>query len=229
MSESKVIDDIVAAVLSQLKASAKGDATPVPQSAEKAPAITIDAAVITESVLEKQWERKNVLKIGDRSLLTPSAKDFLKRNHVDWVRASTTVQPAESEGGAGRWLFYPVSVTKSGLSVSDRVIKNSKMAFRRELVGCPAEATDHATAELLRGAADGAIVITNEPEVAACRANRSRGIRGCVATDPDQVDRVTRQLNPNYWAVTELQAFRFGQILNAIVSRAASGRRKETS
>src|SRR5262249_18470756 len=71
----------------------------------------------------------------------------------------------------------------------------------QKLSGTPAEAAALATGALCRGEADLAILLTDQPELAACLANRNGQVRAASAADVPSVERVRKSMQANLLSV----------------------------
>ena len=95
MTEPDVIDRIVAGVLEQLRLPSAAAPRPVESSPPPKPigptasAIEISDGVITGTLLEERGIISGPLVFGRKSVLTPSALEFLATRKLNWRRADS--------------------------------------------------------------------------------------------------------------------------------------------
>lgn len=200
----EMIDRIVAGVLEQLRAPA--DAAPRSSiSANSAPAPTppgktveIRDEVVTGTLLEERGVISGPLVFGPKSVLTPSALDFLASRKLDWRRADAGSGAA---GPRGKWLAIITRSTPALAAALDLVAKDAAAEWTRELTGCHREAARRATSALCRGECDAAVIFTGKPEAAVCRANRNPKVRGAAVVAVARVKSLKEQLGANLFAI----------------------------
>ena len=78
-------------------------------------------AVITAETLQETVQVGHPLRIGRRSVLTPSARDWLQTNRIAWSRmepnAAASVNPASQQ--ANRWRLIVQTLTPAVKSLSE--------------------------------------------------------------------------------------------------------------
>ena len=95
-----MIDRIVAGVLEQLRSAAAappqptGSANSAPSHSSPGKAVEIRDGVITGTLLEERGVISGPVVFGPKSVLTPSALDFLATRKIDWRRADPTAAAA---------------------------------------------------------------------------------------------------------------------------------------
>lgn len=197
-----LIDEIVNSVLAQLRpapAVPPAPAPPVPETPPTVatpPAVDVTAAVITADVLANQPAGVREIRIGEKSILTPAAVDWLKAKRIVWTRcrsraSSTTVSPVSA-----RWCLIQQSVMPVVSGVSDWLLKQST-GWRAELSGTVGEAVEQAVGFVAKAEVKGAVIITEAPEVAACRANRNDAVRAAAVAGRNAWTAIRSQLSPN--------------------------------
>ncbi len=154
--------------------------------------------VITADVLEQRSNGSREITIGPKSILTPSARDFLKSRNITCTR-----QSVHQTGPAAtcRWKAIVVESTPSVAAALDDVCGSGDGCWQRELAGCPSEAVSAAVSAVCRADAVGVVVFTNDAESIACRANRNRQVRAAVVTDTQAVKTVGHRMGANLIAI----------------------------
>lgn len=203
-----LIDEIVNSVLAQLRpapaippapAAARPAAeTPVAQVA--APAVAtlaeVSAPVITADLLAKQVVGVREIRIGEKSILTPAAADWLKAKRITWTRGRSRATSMAVSSVCARWCLIQQSVTPIVSGVKDWLLKQST-GWRAELSGTVGEAVEQAVGLVAKAEVRGVVIITEAPEVAACRANRNEAIRSAAVAGRGSWTSIRSQLSPN--------------------------------
>jgi ribose 5-phosphate isomerase RpiB len=98
------------------------------------------------------------------------------------------------------------------------LLRAAGVACEQKLHGSTSETAAQAISAICRGEADGVIILTAEPELGACLANRNDRIRAAVAGDANGVERVKSSLKPNVWAIdAQRTSFEMKKLVNLIV------------
>jgi hypothetical protein len=213
---AELIDRIVAGVLEQLQAPAT--AAPAHRSASAANGmLEIPDAVITAALLENRGVLRGPVVFGTKSILTPSAIDFLANRKIGWSRAASHVSsPAES----AKWLTIVSRSNPAVQAALDAAGKQSGALWLRELVGCHREAAKRGVSALCRGEFDAVIAFTGKPEALACYANRNAQVRAAAVATAERIKNVKRTVGANLFAIdpTEQSAFALRNLLREIVA-----------
>lgn len=224
MTEPDVIDRIVAGVLEQLRLPSAAAPRPVESSPPPKPigptasAIEISDGVITGTLLEERGIISGPLVFGRKSVLTPSALEFLATRKLNWRRADSGA--SGSENASVRWLALVTRSTPAVTAALDLIAKDTAGQWNRELSGCHREAATRAVGAVCRGECHAAVIITRKPEAAVCRANRNPNVRGAVVVTAARVKAIKAQLGANLFAVdpTDRSAFELRNLLREIGS-----------
>lgn len=211
--DQALIDQIVSNVLAQLQPAPARPVVNAPISQHKSEAVELTAAIITADLLADSVVTGQMLRIGKRSIVTPSARDWLNANKVTWNRIGTdSASTGNSTGkGAARWQLIVQTVTPNVRAVQD-AMRREPEGWKLELVGQPLEAATLATSVLTTADRDGVVVVSEYAEIIACRTNRNDKVRAAVITDRKQLE-LTRQhlgvnlvcINPNGRTFVELK------------------------
>lgn len=207
-----LIDEIVNSVLAQLQPAPAIPSAPevatlapaghVAQAAAPAVAtpVEVSAAVITADLLAKQVAGVREIRIGEKSILTPAAADWLKAKRITWTRGRSRAASAIETPGSARWCLILQSVTPVVTGVKDWLLRQST-DWRAELSGTVGEAVEQAVGFVAKAEVRGAVIITEAPEVAACQANRNGAIRGTAVAGRSSWTSIRSQLSPNVLCV----------------------------
>lgn len=223
-SSEEMIDRIVAGVLGQLGTPSGGASSP-PEAKERRPAepstdktLEIAEDVVTAAYLENRGIISGPVAFAAKSVLTPSAREFLANRKIAWTRSSRGGSAAAT--ARGKWLTIIVRSTPAVAAAFDLVTKGSDGAWSRELLGCHREAAARGVGALCRGEFDGVVVFTGKPESVACRANRNPQVRAAAVATVGQVKRLKTLMGANLLALDprERSTFELRNLLKEIES-----------
>jgi hypothetical protein len=213
---AELIDRIVAGVLEQLQAPTT--AAPAPRSTSAANGtLEIPDPVITAALLENRGVLSGPVAFGTKSIVTPSAIDFLANRKIGWSRAASHSAAPKT---IAKWLTIVSRSNSAVTSALDAAAKQSGALGQRELVGCHREATKRGVSALCRGEFDGVIAFTGKPEALACYANRNAQVRAAAVATVERIKSVKRTVGANLFAIdpTEQSAFALRSLLREIVA-----------
>ena len=156
--------------------------------------------VITEDVLERHFNGAvtGCLVISANAVVTPTGRDFLKRNAINVTRQTAS---AASNTGAANWLAVVVQTCPVLTGVLNDFCGTGNIHWKRIEAPKLTEAVELAIGLLCRGDASGVIVFTDEPHTAACRANRNEKIRAAATAEVETVRQVQKQMNANWFCI----------------------------
>jgi hypothetical protein len=201
--DQALIEQIVSNVLAQLQpASARPvvespKSTPKMTATEKPSAIELNASIITADLLEENARVGQPLKIGRRSILTPSARDWLHTKRIDWSRGDKASAGGNSSStAAARWQLIVQSVTPTVKALHDGLKRQSE-GWKIELVGQPVEAAALAIGSINKAEFEGVTILSEFAEIIACRANRNERVRAAVISDRKQLELTMQHLGVN--------------------------------
>lgn len=221
-----MIDRIVAGVLEQLRSPADAASRPVSPAKSATPSsppartLEIRDGVITGMLLEARGIISGPLVFGAKSVLTPSALDFLATRKLDWSRADSSDAVA---GPRGKWLAIVTRSTPAVAAALDLTAKDGGTEWKRELTGCHREAAGRAVSALCRGECDAVVIFTGKPEAAVCRANRNPNVRGAAVLTVSRLKSLKEQMGANLFAIdpAERTAFELRNLLRELGSSGA--------
>ena len=201
--DAEVIERIVARVMEQLQSRptpvrSAGVGVQAEQTTERKQETTngvlLSENVITAEVLERQLNGSREIAIGPKSVLTPSARDFLRSRNIKWTRQTTHRANAAA---ACQWKAIVVRSMPGVAAVLDDVVGSGDAGWQHELVGCSSEAVSTAVSALCRADAAGVVVFAADVQSIACRANRNHHVRAGVVADVQAVETVRRSMGAN--------------------------------
>ncbi len=171
---------------------------PASAAAAVEPRFRLSQDIITADLLAENAAGQNAVEVSSRAIVTPSAKDWLRHNKVELTRGTRT--QASSASKSSDWLVVVHSAGETVEKVLEDASRSGSIGSDRESV---ANATSAAKAagEAVAGGGRGVVVISGEPEVVACLANRSESVRAAVVADAAAVARVKAGLNGNVFVV----------------------------
>ena len=150
-----------------------------------------------------------------RAIITPTARDFLRNNKIDWAFA------AHSRGDvnaacAGSWAALIVASAPA----VERVIADVLPGARTELLGCPDDAAALAIAEIARGGFSQAVIFAVQTHRAVCLANRHASVKAVAVRDASDAMAIRKQLRANVWCIdpTDRRYFELRNMLKALQS-----------
>ena len=228
--DAQTIEQIVRSVLDQLQPPTVPAAAPAklvpPPSAQAATSVTqtaprVDVVVVTERVitgelLAARVNGRKTVQLAKRAVLTPTARDYLRTHGI----AITHEAAGSSSAVAGpKWR---VLVSHAAPNVLQAIgdLRQQGLAVERELVGTTPEAARQAISLLSRAEVEGVLLVTSEPHVAACVANRNPRVRGAAVTDRAALTSVQSQLGPNLLCLSAVgkSYFELRNLLQACVA-----------
>jgi hypothetical protein len=238
-ASDEMIDRIVQGVLEQIRhadiapSTSNGkppvDGSPLqirgPVSSEVIPnaqgTIDLPDDVITAALLEARPPNFQTLVIGMKSVLTPSAREFLARRKIEWKRATCH---SRSKSPSSTWLAIVVRSTPAVVGGLDASAKESGAAWNRELAGCDREASARGIGAVCRGEANGVVIFTGKPEAVACRANRHARVRAVAVATAPRAKELRAEMGVNLFAVDPAQksAFELRRLLREIAAGGAA-------
>lgn len=191
-TDAQLIEDVVQSVLRELRGcSQPGSARPgsalaaAPQTKPAAGGLVIDDSVVTEATLSGRLTGVREVVLSAKAVLTPTAKDYLRRNKVSWARSGAAV------GGKGM-VAGPVGpkivATHSTVAVGS--------AFNGgDLVRVGVKDVARVVSE---GVSDGVVmVLTANPHSLAIELNRTSALRAIALDDPGSAACAIRESRAN--------------------------------
>src|SRR5262249_30219778 len=129
--------------------------------------------------------------------------------------------------GGARWQVIVSRSNPTLMAALDSLLVTG-IELEQRLAGDAKEAALTATSVVCRAEAAGAIVLSDQPEVVACLANRHETARAAPVSDVRALDRVLSSLQPNIVVIdpTNKNQFELRQLMKTIVTWGANVTRK---
>lgn len=206
-TDSALIDRIVSNVLAQLQPSGASramtsESIPVESTVareSKPAAIELHDPVITAKLLQDRATTASVLRFGPKSLLTPSAHDWLRARKLAWSRdAGASINSTTSSASKRRVLISTVTPTVRSVQST---LSRELPGWGCDLVGKATEAVETATRLLATAEAELVVAFSDRAELIACYANRSTKIRAAVVSSIETLTVMAKSLGANLLAI----------------------------
>jgi hypothetical protein len=188
--DQALIERIVNDVLAQLQPPVA--VRPVTPAA--AAEVHLHDAVITADVLQERLQAGQVLRIGSKSILTPTARDWLRERKIRWQRAGRHSAPAA--GGSIRRQLLIATVTPAVRTLRE-ALPRELPGWKHELLGRPIELANAAVRAISTAEADLVVAISDAADVVVCRANRNSTVRAAAPTSAEHLRLLAEHLGPN--------------------------------
>jgi len=214
--DAQTIDNIVAGVLRQL------GTTTIVESADESPsetsvfaqALALEDQVITEDVLSEKATGADSLLIPQSAVITPSGRDWLRKQDITWRRVSRQTQSSTKAS----WNLIVATPSEAIEKL------NEEMTRWGWTVDCVSGAEEAAVCGVtnLDDSTEGVVILTSEPERVACRANRHSHVRAASVAMVTDIPRVRQQLGANLVSVCP-ESRSFFELRNIMKTLAAGG------
>jgi len=218
----ELVNQVVANVLSTISKMGSGG-----QASGSAPSVTtadtsvvLSNKVITADLLAEKIKGQSVVGIAAESILTPSAKDYLREFRVS-VHRSTSVASSRKEQGTP-WRAIVLSNSSAVENTLATIEQQTNTRWSQELSASLEEAIKDAISSLCRADAAGIVLFAEAAENAACLANRNQKIRAVAIQDVNQLRTVITQMSPNLICVNPAQKS-FMELRNLVKAFANAG------
>jgi len=196
--DQALIEQIVSNVLTQLRRAPVRTVVEEPKANPVVTALELTDPIITASLLAESVRHGQSLKIGRKSILTPSARDWLNSKKITWSRGDVTASAAVGAGtvSKARWQLIVQTVTPTVRALQESLKRNPE-GLKIDLVGQLQEAAALAASAISTAERDGVMVVSEFAEIIACRANRSERVRAAVISDRKQLEQARQHLGVN--------------------------------
>ncbi|MFT5323280.1 MAG: hypothetical protein ACI8P0_001129 [Planctomycetaceae bacterium] len=216
MTQQVLIEQIVQEVMRRLMPNSA--TAPVSPETNNGRSAQLTDSIVTADLLAEKSAGRTQISVTSKAVVTPSARDWLRHNKVELIRsvASGTAPHAKESDR--------LVITHSSDQTIDRVLEDAARpangGWKRKSVGSADEAAKKVIGEFRRESSRVIVVLTSEPEVAACLANRNEKVRAAVVADAAAVVRVKSGLDGNVFVVdpTGRSFFELRNILRRIES-----------
>jgi hypothetical protein len=186
------IDKVVREVLARLAVAPEPSAAAAPKSDAAGPSavsgesdgvLAVRAPVVTMAELEGKLAGIKSLVVPARSVVTPSVRDELHRRKIALVFDQGV---REASSGAVR-LVMTVLGSRFDAGPLAQAIQSEGIEIERRRADCLIAATDQLAGDVGRPNTLG-LILSEQPAVALCLANRRRGVRAIWGVDAATVD-----------------------------------------
>jgi len=196
--DGELLEQIVRGVLHELGGAAPNSDPPKTNVPHVPKELVLTEKVITAELLEKRWSGAPRLRIGSASVVTPSARDFLRQHNLECVRASAGDR-ATSE--LVKWKALVVSSTKTLEEALADAARRADAHWTRALADGDDDAVERGVSALCRGEAGGVMIFTTRGASVACRANRNPRVRAAAIAQAGCIRAAREDLGANLYAV----------------------------
>lgn len=206
---SETIDQIVRNVMRDMQSRKPATSFAVPVTRQLTDDLTsvvrIDSKVITEEVLVKANAAGRAVALSPAAVMTPSARDFIRRNAV---RLASRVH-----GSAAATSRLVIGIGADSMAVSAA----GAAGWRSLMTATEIEAATIAAQHEFPGI----VICGGEPSVVACLLNRNPEMRAAVITRSTDLVTLTTVMNPQVVCL-ESSGWSFGELLRLLRSLATS-------
>ncbi|MCH9654677.1 MAG: hypothetical protein K0U86_21270 [Planctomycetes bacterium] len=200
----ELVNQVVANVLSTISQMGSGRQSSgiAPSDSTPDSSVVLSDKVITADLLAEKIKGQSVVGIAAGSILTPSAKDYLREFNISIHRAAAV---ASSKEQGTPWRAIVLSNSSTVENALETIEQQTNTRWSQELSASLEESVNDAISSLCRADATGIILFAEAAEKAACLANRNQKIRAASIQDMNQLRNVLSQMSPNLICVNPLQ------------------------
>ncbi|GEM_PF-6959280 len=185
----RIVADVLAQ-LDQLPGAVPREEKPVRLETEQCTK-RLSLPVLAAEQVEQLPRQVRVLEVPRRCVVTPAARDLLRRRGIELRRTSESASQKTAPP-----LVVVADVPRLELAALDRVLQGAEVPVQR----LPQLGLSLALEELARAVRLGGqrgLVWTRRPQVALCLVNRHRGVRAAGGEDPLQLRRHVSEVAAN--------------------------------
>ncbi|WP_339731275.1 hypothetical protein [uncultured Gimesia sp.] len=201
----ELVNQVVANVLSTLSRQGQGGQTTasVPPVTTPNTSVVLSEKVITADLLAEKAKGQSAVGIAAGSLLTPSAKDYLREFKIDVHRATSTAAPQKGQGSPWRAIVLSNSIAVENALTT--IEQQTGARWSQELSSSLEDSVKEAISSLCRADAAGVVLFASAAEKAACLANRNQKVCAAAIQDVNHLRTVVAQMSPNLICVNPEQ------------------------
>lgn len=197
-TETELIERIVHEVLRRLGTPAET----LRSNGSESGLLEINDAVVTGDLLAERVNGTTALKLGSKTVLTPSARDFIRANQLDVHRGDSRPDspPAKNSGRSASATSAAVRVLVVDNSAAlDRALDD--LALTAEKFDCPDAAAETAAEAIQRRDVHTVLLFASWNHRAAMLANRHDKVRAAAVNDAGRIAAAHKQMKPNVWCL----------------------------
>jgi hypothetical protein len=144
-----------------------------------------DETVLTEAILGDRINGATTIQIAPHTVLTPSARDYLRQRNVGWTRGNVSAETASGKPAGHRLIVLDKPVALASLAGSEWFVTN--VSNVSEAVQAAIDSVQHC----------GAVVLAGPAEAIACEANRDQRVKAVATCSVERMKRAQTDLCPN--------------------------------
>lgn len=205
MVQSDLVERVVAEVMRQLMSSApaRSEVAALPgrdlpgRTDVKSSVILLSEKVLTADILDQKARGYAAVQANPRAVITPAARDWLRRHNVHVLREGTLAERSAAP-------VQKLALIQAGTLAVERLLdaaSGSSSRWNQRRTVTVEEAAEQARQAIIDRNSGLVLLLTEEPERAACLANREETVRAAAVTSSLDVDRVRTSMNCNVFAV----------------------------
>lgn len=183
--DPELIDRIVRDVLARLRGGDVGVSRPRE--------LVLDEPVLTEDSLADRVNGHAEIIIGRRTVLTPTARDFLRSRSITFTRLGES-----PDGGAPASTGDRLAIVASESEAVHSAV--TAVGWSHDETDCWKVATERAVDAVTSGAS-GVVVFSEQDAAVGCIANRNPAIRAAIVDDAHGVRAAREMIGPNVLVV----------------------------
>lgn len=157
--------------------------------------LLIHEAVVTDKVLAERWRPGMAIQFGTKTIITPSARDWLQTRRIPHRRSTGTLAVV---GAAPVLLLQHATAASKGAFLE---VQRAGNGWRSEFTGTGSEAVATAVRLLATGETPAVGVLTDRPHWLSCEANRHAAVRAVAVTRDSDLPALQAELTPNLFAI----------------------------
>ncbi len=167
MVDQNFINEVVQGVLNQLQSS---PALSAPANVRVDEVFRLEDSVLTADIFEQKVPSGTTsIQVGSKSVITPSGHDYLRQNGIQWHRSETQ----STKTTCSSWKVLTVQQNSNADSLWDKQqTTNDNSSSAQETISM-----------ICRGEAAGIIVLSEQPELVSCLANRNEQVRAAAVSN----------------------------------------------
>ncbi len=199
-SNNELVEQVVAAVMQEL-----ADTDDVCSDGELQASATVvfSEKVITEEVLKSRISQAKSIHVNTAAILTPSALEFLRSNHIECHRLTQTANSASQlePNSATRFRLVNSNTNDAAKRVVEDAISREETVWSEQLASNCREAAELAVSSICRGDANAVAVLATAATGVACFANRNKKVRAAAVVDARGVSLAKAEIGANLIAI----------------------------
>lgn len=181
--------------------------------------LVLNERVITGALLENKGRGAKRLAVLPGAVLTPSARDFVRKHGIEVTKDAGSAAKAATPGEAVRWRLLVSKAGPGVIAAADAWV--AECGWRKqELVGTAREAAVKAVSLVATAEVAGVIVLTDRVDEVTVLANRNEKVRAVGGQSVKGIQTSIEMVGPNLFVIDPSQRglFELRQMLKAVVA-----------